>query len=121
MRKLVLIAALGSLLGACSVAETTHQADAGLMPRDPPYAKGDASNDTFHQQGQASAAYASNSAPIPPRDPPYAKGDASNDTFHVPGQAPAAYASNSAPIPPRDPPYAKGDASNDTFHVPGGM
>ena len=84
VKKLLLIAALGSLLAACSVAETTHQADAGLMPRDPPYAKGNASNDTFHQAGQAPVTYAANSAPIPPRDPPYAKGDASNDTFHLP-------------------------------------
>ncbi|WP_298259685.1 hypothetical protein [Bradyrhizobium sp.] len=84
MKKLFLIAALGSLLAACSVAETTHQANADLVPRDPPFAKGNASNDTFHLPGQAPTANASNSAPIPPRDPPYAKGNASNDTFHSP-------------------------------------
>ena len=75
MKKVVLVAALGSVLAGCSVAQTTPTANAGLEPRDPPYGKGNAGNDTMNQAGGSTGGqgYGTSSYPIPPRDPPYGK------------------------------------------------
>ena len=110
MKKVVLIAALGAVLGGCSAAQNTPQANSGLSPRDPPFGKGQASNDTMHLPSSAGTAYAANSAVIPPRDPPYGKGQASNDTMHLPSGTGTSQSYSQSPdqIPPRDPPFGKG-------------
>ena len=112
LKKLVLIAALGAVLGGCSAAQNTPQADSGLAPRDPPFGKGLASNDTMHLPSGSgtSQSYGRSSYQIPPRDPPFGKGLASNDTMHLPSgdDASQSYSQSSDPIPPRDPPFGKG-------------
>ena len=111
MKKLVLIAALGAVLGGCSAAQNTL-ADLGLSPRDPAVGKDLANNDTTHLPSGSgtSQSYSRSSYQIPPRDPPFGKGLASNDTMHLPSgnDTSQSYSQSSDPIPPRDPPFGKG-------------
>jgi hypothetical protein len=46
MRTFLLAAAFASALAAGAIAQT---ADSSIPPRDPPFGKGNADNDTFHQ------------------------------------------------------------------------
>ncbi len=83
MKKFVLAIAFASALTAGAIAQTS-----GLAPRDPPFGKGDASNDSMHEPNSAGSKYGYGSGnQIPPRDPPFGKGDADNDTSHLPSSA----------------------------------
>ena len=83
MKKFVLAIAFASALTASAIAQTS-----GLAPRDPPFGKGDAGNDTMHEASSAgSARYSASNQSIPPRDPPFGKGDAGNDTSRLPSSA----------------------------------
>lgn len=46
MKKILLAAAFASALTAGAIAQTSDQS---ILPRDPPFGKGNADNDTFHQ------------------------------------------------------------------------
>lgn len=100
MKKFLLVAAFTSVFAAGAIAQN------GLSPRDPPFGKGDVSNDTMHEPNSAGPAYNSNND-LAPRDPPFGKGDAENDTMHLPSSARAAHTSSQS-ILPKDPPYGKG-------------
>ena len=113
MKKFVLVAALGGALGcalgAGAIAQTLPRPNTDLAPRDPPFGKGNASNDTMHQPSGSLTAQALGSSShqmISPRDPPFGKGDASNDSMHLSASSPA-HASTYRVIPPRDPPFGK--------------
>jgi hypothetical protein len=100
VKKFLLAAAFTSVFAAGAIAQN------GLSPRDPPFGKGDASNDTMHEPNSAGPAYNSNNG-LAPRDPPFGKGNAENDTMHQPNSARATRASNQS-ILPKDPPFGKG-------------
>ena len=99
MKKIILAVAFASVFAAGAIAQS-------VPPRDPPFGKGNAGNDTMHEPSSAGNGYTSNQS-IPPRDPPFGKGNASNDTMHEPNSAGNGYTSNQS-IPPRDPPFGKG-------------
>ncbi len=83
MKKFVLAIAFASALATGAIAQTS-----GVAPRDPPFGKGDAGNDTMHQASSAgSARHSASNQSIPPRDPPFGKGNAGNDTSHLPSSA----------------------------------
>lgn len=83
MKKFVLAIVFASALTASAIAQTS-----GVAPRDPPFGKGDAGNDTMHEPSSAgSARHSASDQSIPPRDPPFGKGDAGNDTSHLPSSA----------------------------------
>lgn len=83
MKKFVLAIAFASAFTASAIAQTS-----GVAPRDPPFGKGDAGNDTMHQTSSAGTArHSASDRSIPPRDPPFGKGDAGNDTSHLPSSA----------------------------------
>jgi hypothetical protein len=103
VKKFLLAAAFTSVFSVGAIAQTSNQS---IPPRDPPYGKGNADNDTMHLPSSAGYAHSSDQS-IPPRDPPYGKGNAGNDTLHLPSSAGYAHSSNQS-IPPRDPPYGKG-------------
>jgi hypothetical protein len=100
VKKFLLAAAFTSLFAAGAIAQN------GLSPRDPPFGKGDLSNDTMHEPNSAGPAYNSNNG-LSPRDPPFGKGNAENDTMHQPNSARAAHTSSQS-ILPKDPPFGKG-------------
>jgi len=100
VKKFLLAAAFASVFAASAIAQN------GLAPRDPPFGKGNLSNDTMHEPNSAGPAYNSDNS-LSPRDPPFGKGNAGNDTMHEP----SSYGSSrttSQSIPPRDPPFGKG-------------
>jgi len=107
VKQFLAVAVLASTLAACAVAPSSNMADRGNPPRDPPFGKGNASNDTLHQPSGGALASNSSGQSIPPRDPPFGKGDQSNDTLHQPSGG-TFTASPSDPIPPRDQPFGKG-------------
>ena len=83
MKKLVLAVAFASAFAASAIAQTS-----GLAPRDPPFGKGNAGNDSMHEPNSAGSKYGySSENQISPRDPPFGKGDAGNDTSHLPSSA----------------------------------
>jgi hypothetical protein len=104
VKKFLLAIAFTSVFAAGAMAQSSGQ---GVTPRDPPFGRGDASNDTMHEPNSAGSGhgYGSNQGLLP-RDPPFGRGDASNDTMHEPSSADTARAANQNP--PRDPPYGKG-------------
>lgn len=105
VKKFLLAVAFTSVFAAGAMAQTSSP---GAPPRDPPFGKGNASNDTMHEPSATGSgpSYSSSDQSIPPRDPPFGKGNASNDTMHEPNSADTERASNQ--IPPRDPPFGKG-------------
>jgi hypothetical protein len=100
VKRFLLAVALASVFAASAIAQN------GLSPRDPPFGKGDPSNDTMHEPNSAGPAYNSNNG-LSPRDPPFGKGDPNNDTMHQPSSARSARTSNQNVLP-RDPSYGKG-------------
>jgi hypothetical protein len=107
VKKLVLAAALASALAGCAAApSSSSHADRGEPPRDPPFGKGLASNDTLNEPSAAGAGYTSNQV-IPPRDPPFGRGDASYSSSG--GTTGQSFGSSNQTIPPRDPPFGKGN------------
>jgi hypothetical protein len=52
---------------------SAYNSNNGLSPRDPPFGKGNAENDTMHQPNSARAAHTSSQS-ILPKDPPFGKG-----------------------------------------------
>jgi hypothetical protein len=114
VKKFVLAVAFASAFVAGAIAQTS-----GLAPRDPPFGKGDASNDTMNEPSSAGSAHGYRTSELPPRDPPFGKGNPGNDGMHEPNSAGSKYSySPGNQIPPRDPPFGKGDADNDTTHLP---
>jgi hypothetical protein len=114
VKKLVLAVAFASAFAASAIAQTS-----GLAPRDPPFGKGDVSNDTMNEPSSAGSAHGSRTSDLSPRDPPFGKGNAGNDSMHEPNSAGSKYGySSENQISPRDPPFGKGDAGNDTSHLP---
>ena len=108
VKQFLLVAMLACSLSACMVATSSNVADQGSgPPRDQPFGKGNAGNDTLHQPSGGALAANSSGQSIPPRDPPFGKGDQSNDTLHQPSSG-TLTASPSDPIPPRDQPFGKG-------------
>src|SRR5580704_5398217 len=103
VKKLLLAAAFTSVFSIGAIAQTSNQS---IPPRDPPFGKGNADNDTMRLPSSAGIAHSSNQS-IPPRDPPFGKGNAGNDTMHLPSSATTAHSSDQI-IPPRDPPFGKG-------------
>ena len=103
VKKFLLAAALTSVFSVGAIAQTSNQS---IPPRDPPFGKGNADNDTMHLPSSAGTAHSSDQI-IPPRDPPFGKGNAGNDTMHLPSSATTAHSSDQI-IPPRDPPFGKG-------------
>jgi hypothetical protein len=103
VKKFLLAAAFTSVFVVGAIAQTSNQS---FPPRDPPFGKGNADNDTMHLPGSVAIAHSSDQS-IPPRDPPFGKGNADNDTMHLPGSAATAHSSDQI-IPPRDPPFGKG-------------
>ena len=75
MTRFLFAAALSFALAGCNLTQTASLPDSKLPPRDPPYGKGNAGNDTLHvPSGNTAVAQTSGgSDPIPPRDPPYGK------------------------------------------------
>jgi hypothetical protein len=104
VKKFILAVVFTSVLA--SVFASGAIAQNGLSPRDPPFGKGDASNDTMHEPNSAGPAYNANNG-LAPREPPFGKGNAENDTMHLPNSARAARTSNQN-ILPKDPPFGKG-------------
>ena len=108
VKQFLLVAMLAFSLSACMVATSSNVADQGSNPpRDPPFGRGNAANDTLHQPSGGTLSSNSSGQSIPPREPPFGKGDQSNDTLHQPSGG-AFTASPSDPIPPRDQPFGKG-------------
>ena len=103
VKKFLLAAAFTSLLSVGAIAQTSNQS---IPPRDPPFGKGNADNDTMHRPSAAGFSHISDQS-IPPRDPPFGKGNADNDTMHRPSAADFTHTSHQS-IPPRDPPFGKG-------------
>jgi hypothetical protein len=103
VKKFLLAAAFTSVFSVGAIAQTSNQ---GIPPRDPPFGKGNADNDTLHRPSSAGFAHTSYQS-IPPRDPPFGKGNADNDTMHLPSSAATVHTSHQG-IPPRDPPFGKG-------------
>jgi len=97
VKKFLLAAAFTSVFSVGAIAQSSP-------PRDPPYGKGNADNDSMHLPSGTGNAHSSNQNP--PRDPPYGKGNADNDTTHLPSGTGNTHSSNQNP--PRDPPYGKG-------------
>jgi len=103
VKKFLLAAAFTSVFSVGAIAQTSNQ---GIPPRDPPFGKGNADNDTAHLTNAGASVYTAHQS-IPPRDPPFGKGDADNDTAHLTSAGASAHTSDQI-IPPRDPPFGKG-------------
>ena len=103
VKKFLLAAAFISVFSVGAIAQTSNQS---IPPRDPPFGKGNADNDTMRPASSAGNAHSSYQS-LPPRDPPFGKGNADNDTMHLPSATGNAHSSNQS-IPPRDPPYGRG-------------
>jgi hypothetical protein len=114
VKKFVLAVAFASAFAAGAIAQTS-----GLAPRDPPFGKGDASNDTMNEPNSTGTTHGASNQNLLPREPAFGKGNAGNDSMHEPNSAGSKYSYSSGnQIPPRDPPFGKGDADNDTTHLP---
>ena len=100
VKKFLLAAAFTSVFAVGAIAQTSNQS----IPRDPPFGKGNADNDTMHLPGSAAIAQTSNQS-IPPRDPPFGKGNAGNDTMLGVGQttSPVTRDPDAAAMEPFDP------------------
>ena len=103
VKKFLLAAAFTSAFSVGAIAQISNQS---TPPRDPPFGKGNASNDTMHEPSAGASAHASDQS-VPPRDPPFGRGNADNDTMHLPNSAASRHTSDQS-IPPRDPPFGKG-------------
>ena len=74
VKQFVLVAALGCAMMACSAAQTYSASSHQLIPpRDPPYGKGNAGNDTMHRPSGSATYSPSSNEVIPPRDPPFGR------------------------------------------------
>ena len=73
MKKFLVATAMTFALAGCNLTQTASLPDSKLPPRDPPFGKGNAGNDTLHVSSEGTLAQ-TGTDPISPRDPPYGKG-----------------------------------------------